>query len=61
MTYVEEELSERETSSLKLADLVKMYDERVAQLEGSVQSHVHSTRMKEKLLAHCRFTGTHKR
>ncbi|KAG1654979.1 hypothetical protein GQR58_024753 [Nymphon striatum] len=60
VTYIEEELTEMITPVIKLANMVKMYSTRLEQLGNLKGERVHSTRLKEKLLAHIPGLQAHK-
>ena len=53
VTYIEETAKEEDTAPVfKMADLTKLYTTRMEQLSIVLETRVHTTRLKERILAH---------
>lgn len=53
VSFIDERISDPDTAPVfKLTELVQLYSSRVAQLNGGTTKDVHSTRLKDQILAH---------
>ena len=60
LAYIDESRKDENITVFKLADLCKLYSTRFEQIGGEQHDHLHSTRLKNRILAHFPDLTAHK-